>query len=51
MTNEEFINKMRELAFGTKDPSFYSLKEIFDELLNRSNEHYHLKETQDESNY
>tara|TARA_Y100000592_G_scaffold2495_1_gene3798 strand:- start:11602 stop:11748 length:147 start_codon:yes stop_codon:yes gene_type:complete len=42
MNDKNFIDEMRRLAFGTTDPSYYSLQEVFDELLQRSNDHYRL---------
>jgi len=42
MNDKNFIDEMRKLAFGTTDPSYYSLQEVFDELLQRSNDHYRL---------
>jgi len=42
MNDKNFIDEMRKLAFGTTDPSYYSLQEICDELLERSNDHYRL---------
>ena len=44
MNNEEFIDEIRLIAFGTKDPTFCSLNEVFEEILKRSNEHYSLTE-------
>tara|TARA_R110002020_G_scaffold100918_2_gene238253 strand:- start:1207 stop:1347 length:141 start_codon:yes stop_codon:yes gene_type:complete len=44
MTNETFIDEIRMIAFGTKDPTFCSLNEVVEEILQRSNEHYSLTE-------
>ena len=43
MTNETFIDEIRMIAFGASETRHdYSLQEIYNEILARSNEHYHL---------
>ena len=45
MTNESFIDEMRTIAFGASETRHeYSLEEVCQEILQRSNEHYRLTE-------
>lgn len=45
MTYENFIDEMRIIAFGASEARHeYSLEKVVKEILQRSNEHYHLSE-------
>lgn len=50
MTYEKFIDEMRIIAFGASETrNEYSLEEVINEILQRSNEHYHLKDNNNDN--
>ena len=49
MIDKIFIDEMRKIAFGASETRHeYSLEEVCHEILQRSNEHYYLKEKNNE---
>lgn len=48
MVNEKFVDEMRMIAFGASETRLdYSLQEVCDEILKRSNEHQAIKDSLD----